>query len=59
MGLLDTLTQMSAGDYIREAEELLKQLEETPLTPEQLALVTRLHEVLRNLDSTNTTGLLL
>jgi len=57
MSLLDTFTNLSSGDQIREAEELLKKLEETELTPEQLALVIRLHEILRQLDSSNTTGL--
>ena len=59
MGLLDTFAHLSSGDQIREAEEILKKLEETELTPEQLALVVRLHELLRQLDSNNTTGLFL
>ncbi|GGF08742.1 hypothetical protein [Hymenobacter cavernae] len=57
MSLLDTFTNLSSGDQIREAEELLKKLEETELTSEQLALVVRLHEILRQLDSNNSTGL--
>lgn len=59
MGLLDTFAHLSSGDQIREAEDLLKQLQETELTPEQLALVVRLLEILRQLDSNNTTGLFL
>jgi len=59
MGLLDTFAHLSSGDQIREAEDLLKQLQETELTPEQLALVVRLQEILRQLDSNNTTGLFL
>jgi hypothetical protein len=59
MGLFDTLAHMSSGDHIREAEEILKKLEDTSLTAEQLALVTRLHELLRSLDSNNSLGLFL
>lgn len=59
MGLLDTFAHLSSGDQIREAEDLLKQLQETELMPEQLALVVRLQEILRQLDSNNTTGLFL
>jgi len=59
MSLFDTFAHLSSGGQIREAEEILKQLEATELTPEQLALVIRLHELLRSLDSNNTLGLFL
>ncbi|WP_324670630.1 hypothetical protein [Hymenobacter sp. GOD-10R] len=59
MSLFDTFAHLSSGNKILEAEEILKKLEATELTPEQLSLVTRLHELLRQLDSNNTMGLFL
>lgn len=57
MGLIDTLSHLSSGSNLNEAQALLERLEASPLTEEQRAWVGRLRELLEDLDRNNSLGL--